>query len=137
MTRHRFERVEKQGIVFIDDSYNANAASMKAALTHLPAPKEGGKRIAVLGAMRELGSYSEACHQEVAEVALEHVDHLLCIGEECSGMVDFFGRKEKPAEHFFQLESLRDRVFEIAREGDVVLLKGSNSNQLWRVLQDI
>lgn len=136
VTRHRFERVEKQGIVFIDDSYNANAASMKAALTHLPSPKEGGKRIAVLGAMRELGSYSEACHREVAEVALENVDHLLCLGEECSAMVDFFGSKEKPAEHFLQLELLKERVFEIAKEGDVILLKGSNSNQLWRVLQE-
>ncbi|MBS0603632.1 MAG: UDP-N-acetylmuramoyl-tripeptide--D-alanyl-D-alanine ligase [Verrucomicrobia bacterium] len=132
----RFERIEREGIVFINDSYNANATSMKAALTNLPEPRAGGKRIAVLGAMKELGLYTEQSHRDVAAIALENVDLLLCLGEECQTMVDIFEKGEKPVEHFLEFEAIKRRVFEVAQEGDVVLLKGSNSKKLWLVLED-
>ena len=74
--------------MFINDSYNANVTSMKAALANLPLPSPGKKRIAVLGAMTELGDHARRSHAEVANAALETVDHLLCLGEDCSEMVD-------------------------------------------------
>src|SRR5581483_11090329 len=77
--KRRFERIERDGIVFINDSYNASALSMKAALTNLPEPKAGKKRVAVLGAMKELGIHTEQSHREVTLTALENVDHLLCL----------------------------------------------------------
>jgi UDP-N-acetylmuramoyl-tripeptide--D-alanyl-D-alanine ligase len=134
--KRRFEKVEHRGIVFLNDSYNANAVSMRAALLNLPKPIPGGKRVAVLGAMKELGPFTEDCHREVAEVALSSIDHLLCLGEECLTMVDIFKKAGKPAEYFEALEPLKCRVFELAAAGDVVLLKGSNSKKMWLILED-
>lgn len=131
----RFERVEREGIVFINDSYNASVISMKAALTNLPVPAAGKKRIGVLGAMKELGPFTEQCHAEVAETALLHIDHLLCLGEECITMVERFQQVGKPVEHFLDLATIKRRVFEIAEKGDVVLVKGANSKRMWQILE--
>src|SRR5213595_2077929 len=69
------------GVEFIDDSYNANPDSMKAALRTLAELDTDGKRIAVLGEMRELGDESERGHLEVGETAAAlRVDHLIAIG---------------------------------------------------------
>ncbi len=134
MQTNRFEIEERDGVTFLNDSYNANVASMEAALKNLPRPKNGGKVIAVLGEMKELGAFSEECHKQVGIVALFCVDHLLCFGKECQPMMDLFVSEQKNVESFSSLEALRSRVFEIAVAGDVVLLKGSNSNQLWKIL---
>jgi UDP-N-acetylmuramoyl-tripeptide--D-alanyl-D-alanine ligase len=131
----RFEKVEKHGIIFINDSYNANPTSVSAALANLPRPRSGKKRIAVLGAMKELGPFTEQSHYEVAEFALSHIDYLLCLGEECATMAELFQKEGRPVEHFLEFDSLKQRVFELAEEGDVVLLKGSNSKKLWRILE--
>lgn len=133
--KHRFESVEKQGILFINDAYNANATSMLAALTNLPVQRQGKKRIAVLGSMKELGTFSEQSHTEVARIALSHIDYLLCLGEECMAMVDVFQKEGRPVEHFLELVEIKKRMFELAEEGDVVLLKGSNSLKLWELLE--
>lgn len=133
--KRRFEKVEHQGIIFINDSYNANAASMRAALLNLPLPMKGGKKIAVLGSMKELGSLTESSHREIAELALGHVDHLLCLGEECLTMIPIFNQAGRPAEYFDTMEGIKRRVFELAKKGDVVLLKGSNSKKMWLVLE--
>jgi UDP-N-acetylmuramoyl-tripeptide--D-alanyl-D-alanine ligase len=133
--KNRFERVEREGIVFINDSYNANATSVRAALANLPLPCDGKKTIAVLGAMKELGEHTEKCHRDIAMAALKNVDYLLCLGEECIPMVSIFKEAKKPVEHFQELSALKCRVFEIAEQGDVVLLKGSNSKKLWLILE--
>ena len=130
----RFERVEKDEVIFMNDSYNANPLSMKAALHNLPSPSAGCKRIAVLGAMRELGSYEADSHTEVALEALHAIDHLLCLGKECEPMVAVFSEKGKPVELFTELNTLKSRLFALIQKGDVVLLKGSNSNKLWQIL---
>jgi UDP-N-acetylmuramoyl-tripeptide--D-alanyl-D-alanine ligase len=134
--KRRFEKVERGGIVFVNDSYNANPTSMRAALTNLPLPAAGKKRIAALGAMKELGEHTEQSHLAIANLALEHVDYLLCLGEECAGMVDIFEKAQRPVEYFEDLVAMKRRVFEIAEEGDVVLLKGSNSKKMWMILED-
>lgn len=135
LSQKRFETVEKDGIVFINDSYNANPTSMKAALSSLPVPSSQNKRIGVLGAMRELGIYEEKSHKEIGEFASQHLDYLLCLGKECAPLLKAFQEKGKPGEHFSDLACLKKRVFEISEKGDVVLLKGSNSNQLWQILE--
>ncbi|MBY0528875.1 MAG: UDP-N-acetylmuramoyl-tripeptide--D-alanyl-D-alanine ligase [Rhabdochlamydiaceae bacterium] len=130
----RFESIKRNGITFINDAYNANPASMKAALENLPKPNSSGKTIAVLGEMREMGRFSEAGHQEVAECALQHVDHVLCLGEFTKLIASRFQEANKPGEHFLSIDELKIRVMGLAQEGDVVLIKGSNSLQLWKVL---
>src|SRR2546430_2019932 len=82
LTKARLQIKEINGVQFLDDSYNANPDSMKAALQTLVELDSDGKRIAVLGEMRELGSETERGHEEVGEAAAAFgIDHLIGIGE--------------------------------------------------------
>src|SRR5262249_26317578 len=72
LPERRLQIVEKNGALFVNDSYNASEISLKAALESLPSPNNGGKRIAVIGEMLELGKYSERCHRQVGEFALKY-----------------------------------------------------------------
>ncbi len=132
--KNRFEIVEKEGITFLNDSYNANPTSMKAALLNLPEPGIDGKVIAVIGEMRELGNFSAKSHLEIGELALQKVSHLLCLGNDCQPMIELFSAANRPAELLVSLKEMEKRLFEVAKPGDVVLLKGSNSHQLWKLL---
>lgn len=136
LQKQRFQRFERGGVVWIDDSYNANPASMEAALRNLPLPQEGGKRIACLGAMRELGPFSEAEHAEMGRVARGSVDMMLTLGEETEPMCAAFAESGKPVERCADHESLRKRLEEWMRPGDVVLVKGSRSLMMERVVYD-
>ena len=131
----RFETVVKEGVTFINDSYNASAESTVAALKNLPAPEENGKTVFVFGEMRELGKFSEQSHHEVGEVAAERVDHLLCLGEACAPTMKALREKGKQVDLFNDFESLKKRLFCMTSKGDVVLIKGANSHQLWRILE--
>src|SRR6202171_2457280 len=82
LTKARLQIKEIHGVQFIDDSYNANPESMKAALRTLVELDTDGKRIAVLGEMGELGAESARAHNEVGEEAATlGIDHLIAIGE--------------------------------------------------------
>ena len=134
--KKRFEKVDRDGVIFINDSYNANPTSMRAALKNIPTPSPNGRKIAVLGAMKELGSFSEKSHFEVGQIALGRVDYMICFGEECQPIVDLFRAHEKPVESWLDIVDVKRRVRELVQPGDVVLLKGSNSKQLWRILEE-
>ncbi|KAG6558886.1 UDP-N-acetylmuramoyl-tripeptide--D-alanyl-D- alanine ligase [Candidatus Rhabdochlamydia oedothoracis] len=129
---HRFTIVEKKGIIFVDDSYNASVSSMRAAFKSLP--KSKGKTIAVIGDMKELGEFTETCHLEVAKYALEVTDILLCLGKDCSLMVELFIKNKRKAYLYHDFQDLYKAVYALASHGDVVLIKGANSHQLWRIL---
>ena len=131
---HRGEKIEKKGVLFIDDSYNASPVASKAAFKSMP---EGKKRIALFGAMKELGAFEEVSHREVAECAFPVIDKLLCIGKECKPMVEVFQKGGKSAELFEKKEEAAVRLKEVMEEGDVVLIKGSNSFKLWTILENI
>lgn len=125
LPKMRFEQFEKDGVIYINDAYNANPDSMKAALSHLPEPKEGGKRIAVLGMMAELGPESENVHREVGRFAQKYVDHLLVMGNEATPIYEAFQEVKKPAEQHLEFTSLAGRLKELMSPGDVVLVKAS------------
>ncbi|WP_194846779.1 UDP-N-acetylmuramoyl-tripeptide--D-alanyl-D-alanine ligase [Candidatus Neptunochlamydia vexilliferae] len=131
---HRFEKIEKKGALFIDDSYNASPEAVKTALSNLP---KGKRRIALLGAMKELGPFEVNSHREVAEHALPLVDHLLCVGKECLPMVDVFEKGGKPVELFHEKAEVASRLKELVQKEDVVLIKGSNSLKLWTLLEGV
>src|SRR5262249_52280317 len=81
LTKARLQIKQIGGVHFLDDSYNANPDSMKAALRTLVELDAEGKRIAVLGEMRELGAESERGHRDVGEtVAMLGVDQLITVG---------------------------------------------------------
>ena len=82
LTKARLQIKEINGIQFIDDSYNANPDSMKAALRTLVELDADGRRIAVLGQMSELGEESERGHREVGEAAAAFgIDELIAVGD--------------------------------------------------------
>ena len=128
--------------LLIDESYNANPASMRAtlkALSQTPAKR----RLAVLGSMKELGDFSDAFHRQLAEPITEAgVDHAILVGPEMGALAEELGKAastslgkgpsfahcEGPAEATLLLEQ-----FGLAH-GDAVLVKGSNSVGLGRLV---
>lgn len=132
----RFQIIKKKGIVFVNDSYNASPLAVEGALKNLPKPKKGNRSIAVLGSMMELGKFSDCCHEEVALVALNTVDALFCLGKECLPMIQVWKNAQKKAHFFEDHATLTKALKEYLKEGDVVLLKGSKSKQMWQVLDE-
>jgi UDP-N-acetylmuramoyl-tripeptide--D-alanyl-D-alanine ligase len=119
-----------RGAVVIDDCYNANPGSVRAAIDMLAACS--GRRTLVLGAMLELGANSSALHREVGEYALAAgIDHLWGVGPELEICVDAFGTNG----HFF--EDRAAAVYALQGQfssGDTVLVKGSRSAGMEQVL---
>lgn len=130
----RFNRIEKNAITFIDDSYNASLLSVKGALSHLPLAKKGGRRFAVLAEMLELGKFSESCHQEVAQHALSCVDELVCLGSACRPMLHVWEAEGRKATLFEDKKQVKAYLKGVLQKGDVVLLKGSRHHQLEELL---
>jgi UDP-N-acetylmuramoyl-tripeptide--D-alanyl-D-alanine ligase len=117
------------GSVVIDDSYNANPESMKAAVRVLA--DEPGRRIFVMGDMGELGSGAESMHAEIGAFAKElGVDTLLAFGELSRDAAINFG---KGATHFTEIEPLLEAARGAATAGTTVLVKGSRFMQMERV----
>ena len=130
----RFEKIEHKGMLIINDSYNASFESMQAALMHLPRPRMGGKTIFVFGEMPQLGTFSEEAHQTLAKLAMTKVEHALLFGKTSVPMLDVFSKGSKPAEYFSDLSKLQQTLLDLARPGDVILIKGANINKMWQIL---
>jgi len=137
LTKARLQIKEIQGVRFLDDSYNANPDSMKAALRTLVELDADGKRVAVLGEMRELGSESEQDHREIGETAAAlKVDHLITIGNVAATIA-------QAAEHAGLEKSVAvrstseaaDFLRKIAEPGDLVLIKGSRAARTEEVIE--
>jgi len=113
--------------LLIDESYNANPASMAATLRMLSEEEVGGRRIAVLGAMRELGPESGDFHAALAE-PVEHarVDYAILVGEEMEALAKALGPKTKMA-HVPDAKAAIPLAREAIGPGDAMLVKGSNS----------
>lgn len=117
------------GVTLINDCYNANPVSMRAALDNLA--DSGGKHIAVLGGMGELGADSTRFHHEVAQHAADSgVDFLVTVGELAGSYGDdYLGS----IEHVASPEAAAYVVRRVAGPGDTVLVKGSRSVGLEKV----
>ena len=121
LPERRLEMVDRNGVLFVNDSYNANELSLKAALSSLPSPRDGGNRIAVIGGMVELGKFSEGCHRAVAEYALDRLDHLFCFGPECMVMQDVWRAAQRPVYWAQERLEIVRKLRELLCPGDVVL----------------
>ena len=119
------------GVTVVNDCYNANPMSMRAALDHLAA-SEAERRIAVLGTMAELGPESNRYHREIgAHAAALGIDVLIPVAEEALAYTESFDGEVHPAATPEEAGALLE---ELARPGDRVLIKGSRSVGLERVL---
>jgi len=122
-------RATASGAVVIDDTYNANHKSMKAAISVLAA--EPGRRLFVMGDMGELGAQSGEMHAEVGEFARQAgIDALMAVGEASRQAVQAFGRG---ATHFDDVEALIRAASREAERGATVLVKGSRFMRMERV----
>jgi UDP-N-acetylmuramoyl-tripeptide--D-alanyl-D-alanine ligase len=135
LPERRLQIVEKQGILFINDAYNASEKSMKAALDSLPQPKAGGRKIACFGGMVELGKFSEGCHQAVGKYALDRVDRMFCFGTDCLPILEEWKAAGRPVVWTKDREELTIALSREVKTGDVVLLKGSRAKSVWKVLE--
>lgn len=127
LTKARLQIKEINGVQFLDDSYNANPDSMKAALQTLVELDTDGKRVAVLGEMRELGAETQRGHEEVGEAAAAlGIDYLIAIGK--MGAVIAGGAERAGLAHSESVGSTSEaaeRLIDIVQPGDLVLIKGS------------
>jgi len=126
------------GLRIIDDTYNANPGSVRAALEVLMAAGAGGEKVLVLGDMGELGNASQALHEQVGRQArVVGVDRIYAVGEGACITAGAFG---KGARHFNDQQALITALREDYVEGMVVsaaatlLVKGSRSMQMERVV---
>ena len=136
LTKARLQIKEINGIQFIDDSYNANPDSMKAALRTLIELDADGRRIAVLGEMGELGDESERGHREVGEAAAAlGIDELIAVG--AIGQAMARAARKAGLEKSIAVDSTdeaAERLADHAAAGDLILIKGSRAARMERVL---
>lgn len=123
------------GVVVLDDAYNANADSMQAALQTLREMPCAGRRVAVLGDMAELGAHSREAHEETGRRAAEcGVDQLFAVGGMAAAMADAARSAGiKAASQFADVDAAAKAVKEFLKPNDVMLLKASRSMRLERL----
>ena len=123
--------------LLIDESYNANPASMAATLKALGEEPEVTRRIAILGAMRELGDETARAHAGLAEaVRNAHIDRLILVGPEMESLADALGGSV-PVERASDADGAAALLRAVARPGDAVLVKASNSIGLARLVERV
>ena len=122
----------------IDDAFNANPASMAAALDLLGAtpPRDGigrileGRRIAILGDMLELGSTEAELHRAIADhPAMRHVHVVHCVGPRMRALWDHLPRGKR-GDWVATAPELAERAHHLADAGDVLLVKGSKGSKV-------
>jgi UDP-N-acetylmuramoyl-tripeptide--D-alanyl-D-alanine ligase len=126
------------GVTVLNDAYNANPASMAAALRTLAASR-GRRRLAALGEMRELGAESAHAHRELGAIAAAaSIDALFLLGEHAEDVRAGAEAAGLPADRIAVAESHDDlaaRLLAFCRAGDLLLLKGSRGAAMEQVLR--
>ena len=134
--------IKKQGrIKVIDDTYNACPDSMKSALNTLMSTsiEEGGRRVAVLGDMFELGNESQAAHLEVGQYAGEmKPDLLVAVGNDARYYAEGASALGEDRVLLYEhREDFEKEVSSIIKPGDVVLVKASRSMEMEKTVKEI
>jgi UDP-N-acetylmuramoyl-tripeptide--D-alanyl-D-alanine ligase len=122
--------------LLIDDSYNGQPPAMRAGLGVLGSqvPGPGGRRIAVLGDMRELGEHGPALHASLLPDVLAAADMVFCCGALMRGLFDALPENRRAA-HRDSSEELAPLVRQAVRPGDVILVKGSLGSRMAAVVR--
>ncbi|KHO29140.1 UDP-N-acetylmuramoyl-tripeptide--D-alanyl-D-alanine ligase [Corynebacterium minutissimum] len=156
-SEHRMDvRTRRDGVTIIDDSYNANPDSMRAAiaaLAYTAAARPDARAIAVLGEMGELGNDAESAHRQLGEVLSKyHVSHLIGVGESanCRAMTEAAAEQGINTMVCADAAAAAKAVEGILRAApggvddwanrtvkDVVLVKASNAQRLWLVAEEL
>ena len=131
LTKKRMEILtSKAGATVINDTYNANYDSMKAAIIYLKEIKNK-RKIAVLGDMLELGDYSKELHEKVGEEVDESIDILITIGKEAKYIAE--KSKAKQIIECKDNDEAIEKLKEIQTKNDAILLKASNGMKFFEI----
>ncbi|MFH1460452.1 MAG: UDP-N-acetylmuramoyl-tripeptide--D-alanyl-D-alanine ligase [Candidatus Omnitrophota bacterium] len=134
----RMERINFQGIEIIADCYNANPQSVTAAIETLAAMSYKKRRIFILGDMLELGTHSDKFHAQIGELFTDiRIDKLVTIGEKAALSAEValkLGNKKNNVFMYDSVELAQTEIFQMLKEGDVVLIKGSRLMQLEKLI---
>ncbi|MDB5355643.1 MAG: UDP-N-acetylmuramoyl-tripeptide--D-alanyl-D-alanine ligase [Phycisphaerales bacterium] len=125
-------------VTVLNDAYNANPNSMAAAIETAAALEAHGRRIGVLGDMRELGRSSDRYHREIGQFAAANgrFDLLMCVGKQAKLIAEaaiLAGFPENAVRRFEDAKSAATAFPDTLREGDLVLLKASRGVRLEEV----
>lgn len=140
LTGSRQEIIYIGDITFINDAYNASPASMEAALKTLAEAKKAARgharTIAVLADMLELGAISEEAHRRVGRWAVEYgTDFVLTYGQDAAYITDEVTKLGGKGFHCDDRQEAADTLRLMASAGDIILLKGSHSMQVDKMLE--
>jgi UDP-N-acetylmuramoyl-tripeptide--D-alanyl-D-alanine ligase len=133
--RHRVT-IAGGSFTLIDESYNASPASMRAAFAVLGStqPEMGGRRIAVLGDMLELGTESQSLHASLAQPLIEAgTDLVFTLGNEMHALDDALPAARRGG-HADNVGALATLLGERVRAGDIVTVKGSHGSKLYELV---
>ena len=127
-------------VTVVQDCYNANPDSVRQLFSFLSGLSWQGRKIAVLGSMRELGEHSREAHRLIGrEAAVAGFQGLFFFGEEMEGAFQAAGKAGYPGELAWSADwtLLRKQVLGFVRPGDLVVLKGSRALELERLVPDL
>lgn len=139
LTKKRMDiRKLENGAILINDAYNASYESMKASLEFLE-KHTSTRKIAVLGDMFELGEFSEELHKKVGEeVAQRNIDILICAGENSKYIINEAEKNTKIKTYYFNnIEEIVEKLSQELKNGDVILVKASNSMKFFEICQKL
>ncbi|MGB9721704.1 MAG: UDP-N-acetylmuramoyl-tripeptide--D-alanyl-D-alanine ligase [bacterium] len=122
----RMEPIRVNGLFIINDTYNANPASMKSAIDFVF--NLSRKRILILGDMLELGEESQKYHKEIGEYARTHCDHLITFGQEA----ETYGGM-----HFDDKDKMIHYLHRILRGDEVILVKASRAMKFEEIIKKL
>jgi UDP-N-acetylmuramoyl-tripeptide--D-alanyl-D-alanine ligase len=138
----RMEIFEKNGIIVVNDAYNANPDSMRAAINYLMTIKNAiGKRVLVLGDMLELGDFSTMEHFQLGEyIAAQPVSFILLYGPETRYMQEAIEKENQKNQQVFWYKTHREitaHLKQILAPRDVLLVKGSRGMVMEKVFDNL
>ena len=129
------------GVTILDDSYNASPESMRAAFKAVRELADGGRAIAVIGEMLEMGSASIAAHDELGHLAVRlGLDRFVVVGAGARAAYDAAVREGSFGDEAVYVDTLDEARAYLAatlQPGDAVLVKASHGSGLWRLADDL
>jgi UDP-N-acetylmuramoyl-tripeptide--D-alanyl-D-alanine ligase len=132
----QLDATEEAALTLIDDAFNANPASLAAALDRLASltPGPGGRRIAILGDMLELGRDEIAMHRAIADhPAMAGIAQIHCVGPRMAALWHALPEHQR-GKAVARADELGARIHALVRPGDVVLVKGSKASLVSQVV---
>ncbi len=128
--------ISQEDFVVIEDCYNANPDSVKAAISTLAELPNAGYCIAVLGDMLELGEHSESAHREIGDELIKHrIDAVVCYGEQAKYIAENAKKSIENVAYTDDMLTAMDHLNEFFQDGAAVLFKASRGMKLEEMME--